>query len=259
MLIVKATCPNCGAPLGLRDGQQHALCRYCCTSLRVEAPAAGAPVTQAALAREVVAREDIDRIIQFVLDGKRGEAIQHYARVAGLPPAEAEVAVDQLLVPTVDRMTRQLPLNAFGFVLTFTIVGACGGGAAWSAGAALDDSPAFWLLAVALALGAARQIVWFVPKAISTFVNAFGAEGQARVLKRSVLRPQLVRDGSVLVVAFEVHPAGGGAPFVDEETLLVQDESIAKLEPGNLIRVRFDEPRRTRVFPVSPIEVVGRA
>jgi uncharacterized Zn finger protein (UPF0148 family) len=258
MLIVKATCPNCGAPLGLGDGQQRVLCRYCNQSLRVEAPAAGAPVTETRLAKDAVAREDVDRVIQLVLDGERDGAIQHYARVAGLPPAEAEKAVDQLLQPSMGRLTRQLPINWFGFLLTFVVVGACAGGAFWSARAALDGSPAFWVLSALLSLGAVRQIFWFVPKAISTFVDAFGAEGQARVLKRAILRPQFVKGGSVVLLALEVHPAKGGAPFVDEETLLVRDESIGKLEPGNVIPVRYDEPARKRVFPVSPIEVAGR-
>lgn len=259
MLVVKATCPNCGAPLGLADRQAHVICRYCDLSLRIEAPEPGAPATETKLLPDEVPREQIDRVKQLVLDGKRDEAIQVYGRAAALSAAEAEKAVDALLLPTVRKLVRQVPINAFGFLLTFVVVGSCGGGAAYSARAALDESPAFWGLFAILAFGVVRQILWFVPKSVSTWVQAFGAEGRARVMKVTVLRPNLVKDGSVALLALEVQPARGGPAFVDEEVLIVRDTTLAKLEPGNVIRVRYDEPARKRVFPISPVEVVGRA
>src|SRR5262245_45853498 len=88
MLAVKATCPTRGAPPGFGDGQRHVLCRYCNTSLRIEAPPAGHPAAPTRLARDAVSPQDVDRILQLVFEGKRGEAIQHYAQVAGLSLAE---------------------------------------------------------------------------------------------------------------------------------------------------------------------------
>ena len=58
------------------------------------------------------------------------------------------------------------------------------------------------------------------------------------------------------IVLFEVYPADGGAPFVDEEAFLLRKESVEKLAPGNVIPVRFVRAR-TRVFPASPIVPVA--
>jgi hypothetical protein len=61
----------------------------------------------------------------------------------------------------------------------------------------------------------------------------------------------------VLLVLFEVHPEGGGPPFLDEETLLVGAPALEKLSAGNWVRVRYDEPGRERVFPTRPVEVIA--
>lgn len=260
MLIARASCPHCAAPLALADGQRHALCGYCDASLQVTpAPGAGSGDAAPAVTRRAdVPPAEVDRVKQLVLDGKRAEAIAHYGRVAGLAPAEATAAVDQLMWPAIGQMVRHMPLNAFGFALYGVLIAALGGAAAW--GALLGEGGAWWgwLIALPAAFLATRVVVAFLPKARSSWISRFGARGRARVVKRVVVRPTFVRGGSIVVVAFSVEPAAGGAPFLDEEVLLLRDESIPKLDPGNVVPVRYDEPGRRRVFPISPIEVVGR-
>ena len=68
---------------------------------------------------------------------------------------------------------------------------------------------------------------------------------------------ELVKQNGFLVVAvFEVVPDDGSPAFVDQETLLVGEESLRKLSPGNVVRVRFDGARK-RVFPTTPVTVLA--
>lgn len=258
MLLVKAVCPNCGAPLGLRDGQTHVICAYCDLSLRVESAAPGAAnATGPSLTSEQVSPEDIRRVKELVLDGKRADAIALYSKVANLSPGEAEQAVEQLFIPELFKILRRMPINALGCSIALLLIAGAAAGLTWAV-LNLADDPGNALLAIVCALALFFFVRWLVPKALSALVARFGAKGRARVHKRSVIKGY-ARGGSVVLVLFEVQPEAGGATFYDEEALLVLDASLPKLEPGNVIAVRYDEPRRTRVFPVTPIQVLGRA
>lgn len=207
-------------------------------------------------AEEGVPREAIERMKQLVLDGKREQAIDLYAQTARIDRAAAEAIVNDLLLANYFALTRSMPINAFGFVLYFMFIS--GGLGLAAVGAWLARESLAWALLVPLGLVfAVLQIRGFVPKVVSTWVNAYGAEGRARIVRVATLRRL---PGSVLAqVAFSVEPNDGSAPFFDEEILLVHPVSFEKLRPSHIVRVRFDEPKRQRVFPISPIEVIGVA
>jgi LSD1 subclass zinc finger protein len=257
MLIVKANCPHCGAPLSLVAGQQHVICAYCDVSSLVQTGqvAPGSPAAAPRLTAESVSPEDVRRIKQLIFEGKRPEAVALYAKAARVAPADAEVAVTQLFVPELLGLYRYMPINAVGCSIAVLLI-------AGSTGAAVlgvmnrDAGGGYLVLAIAGALLALLLVRWLLPKVKSGFVCAFGARGQARVVKRVVVHT--FKEGHLAaLLLFEVHPAAGGAPFYDEEAMLVRAESLHKLTPGNVVRVRYDEPGRKRVFPDSPIEVVG--
>jgi hypothetical protein len=257
MLVVKASCPHCAAPLALADGQRSVLCGYCDVSLTVQAASTPGAATTT-LTKQAIAPAEIDKVKQLVLDGKRAEAIAHYAAIAGLSAKDAETAVNALTWPTIAQMIRQMPLNSFGFLLYAVLFGVPAGLAALGITRGLAGAWWGWLIAAPTVLLALLALRGFVPKARSSWTSSFGSVGRAHVIKRAVIRPSFVRGGSIVVVAFSVTPQGGGAPFVDEEVLLLKDESVAKVDPGNVMNVRYDEPGRRRVFPVSPIEVLGQ-
>ena len=263
MEVVGPKCPHCNAPLQMAAGQRLVLCGYCDSSLHIDpkpAPAgeAGAAAAPVALVRDTIDAAEVNRIKQLVLDGRRPEAISHYAKIAGVTAPEAEEAVNNLLLPTLMQLIRQLPLNWFGFLLTFVIAGGFGVLAYFCVSWALAGRYWLWAVAAVAAFLAWKQLGWFLPKLRSTWVSAFGALGRARVLRSAVLRTGFRRGGTVVLVAFEVTPQGGGASFVDEEVLLLLDTSVPKVDPGNIIAVRFDEPGRRRVFPVTPINVLDK-
>jgi hypothetical protein len=235
------------------------ICIYCDSSLLVEefarAPNQGAP--NVALTPEPVSKEDIARIKALVLAGRRDDAIAVYEKAAGVPRAEAAKAVHELMIPTVWAQMRRMPLNAFGFLLYFVLIGASAALAIWAAFVGLE-SPAFFVLAALAGLTCLRFVVSFGVKLVSTYVASFGLPGRGRVLKRALIGVRLEdrpKDGVTAIVLFEVAPADGSAPFVDEESFLLRAESLDKLAPGNVVPVRFDRAR-TRVFPVSPIQVL---
>ena len=57
-----------------------------------------------------------------------------------------------------------------------------------------------------------------------------------------------------MTVEMDVRPEDGRPPFRDQETMLVRNESMPKLQPGQLIQVRYDPMAHDRVFPISPIK-----
>ena len=46
-------------------------------------------------------------------------------------------------------------------------------------------------------------------------------------------------------------------PHTLAEKILLAHCEADDVQPGNVVMVRYDEPRRRRVFPESPITVVG--
>lgn len=264
LVVTDLTCPGCGAPLRISDGQRRAICAYCNASVLVSAPAAaqagpraGGAAPGPTLQRDGVQPADVEQIKALVVAGKRDEAVALYQRVAGVDRPAAEQAVDQLSVISLFRMTRRSPLNAFGFLLYTSLIALGGGLVAWGVLRVLD-APAYALMIVAGAFIAVWHLRQLGPKLLSTLVIRSGATGRGRVLRAAVLTERFAGDGVLKLVLFEVQPEAGGAPFVDEEVLALHPTSATLLEPGNVVPVRFDG-RRTRVFPISPITVVARA
>ncbi len=251
------TCPNCGAPHSLAADRRVVVCIYCNTSLLVGTTTStannSAPVTA-----QPVSKEDIERVKQLLIDGRRKEAVSLYASLASVTPAEAEEALGAVVVSSYFALTRAVPLNAIGFVAYGVFIAAGLGLAGWSALRGSSESPAWFVATAAGVVFAVTRAVNCARHLRSTLVHSFGALGRGRVMRRAVLRETKAPPSCLVAVMFEVTPDDGSAPFVDQENLLVKTESLQKLSPGNVVRVRFDAAR-AHVFPVSPMEVIGRA
>jgi hypothetical protein len=70
-------------------------------------------------------------------------------------------------------------------------------------------------------------------------------------LERTILRPEVRPGASVVLLVWEVQPARGGSSFVDERALLIGTDSLAQLQPGSVVGVRYPEARRSPVVPAS--------
>ncbi len=85
-------CPNCAAPLQVRELQTVALCVYCGSSIKLDAAGvAPQPIEQRELTPEV-----LSQVNQLLLDGRRAEAVTLYQQQAGVTGAEAREAIDNL-------------------------------------------------------------------------------------------------------------------------------------------------------------------
>jgi hypothetical protein len=252
-LLSMATCPNCGAPHEVAANRQSVICLFCNTSLRVDRPAG--PMAVARLTAQTVAKDDIERIKQLLIDGKRNEAVAQYARVASVSVADAELAVDNLFLSAFGELSRHLPINALGFLMFGGLIFAGLAVAGFGAMRAME-SPAYFVLVAMGGIFAITQFVRFLGHLSSTLVAAFGATGHARVIRSSTVREWKERDEYFLVVLFEVTPDDGRPTFVDQETVFAGIASRQKLAPGNVVRVRFDRACQ-HVFLIRPLTVLS--
>jgi hypothetical protein len=258
MRAVSLTCSLCGAPLSFASGQQLAICRYCYATSRLVGETTQAGEQEAAVVPSV-AKDIGQRVVDLVIDGRRNEAIQLFAQHSGLDPAAAERSVDEVLGPHLARLTRRAPLTLNGMLrlgcvtIGLWLVVAAGGVALILSGHSWG-----WILALLGAAMATVGILITVPRVTSRWVATHGRLGLGRLLRIAVLRPNFAPGGALVLVDFEVTPEDGSPAFRDDEALLVANESLSKLLPGNLLRVRYDR-NRTRVFPTVPMEVLGNA
>lgn len=243
-------CPNCGAPVNVPQGTLHVICVYCNHSLSVTLN----PGAHASLKPEGLAVADVERVKSLILDGEREEAIKHYQQVSAIPRSEAEDAIDAMVIQSHSELSRHLPLNARGiFVSIAVILGLIGFGALCVF--LVPYASIFKIvLAAPIVLVVMRTIV-LVRHVSATWTSAFGAKGNAKVLRCGVLR-QVDLDATLAVCLFEVTPDDGSEPFQDQETVFVGDETLNKLVPGNVIRVRYDSGRN-HVYMRAPVHVLA--
>ena len=52
-----------------------------------------------------------------------------------------------------------------------------------------------------------------------------------------------------MTVEMDLRPEDGRPAFRDQETVLVRNELLPKLQPGKMVRVRYDPLAHDRVFP----------
>jgi hypothetical protein len=253
-------CPNCGAPLAFdaeKISSQHklVLCIYCNSSIRLTPAEPGAPSTKMESTKVETAPEVGEEVKQLIVDGKRSEAIAYYAEHAGISTAEAEAAVDRLSIPLAFRLIHQSPLDLWAILLSLAIIGGLAWLTGWTLLQALQGTWFYLLASVLCGYLLVGRIRWLVPKAVSTWVHTFGTRGRGKILKVAAISPTVRKGGTLVVVLLEVQPDGGGEPFRDEESWLIRNESLYKIQPGHVIPVRYDAGKGDRVFPISPIKV----
>jgi hypothetical protein len=249
---LKALCPTCGAPLDLGADSTIALCMYCRQTTRIVPPDPARPGEAPTLVTHHVEKEVTDQVIALVLAGKRPEAIELYARVANVPPGDADKAVTQVSEWATMGLVKNAPMSARGMVKGLVLIPAFGAGAAYTI--ALGH----WAIGLVLALLCGLLLLSFVRKIPATLVRFRGTEGHATVLRTAIVQANFVRGCTLIVVRTNVRPLDGSPPFEDDEPLLLRQADLEKVVPGNIIHVRFDRARG-QVFPGVPVEVVGHA
>ena len=98
----------------------------------------------------------------------------------------------------------------------------------------------FFLAAVLCGYMLYERIRFLSPKLRSTWVARARRPGASRRSCRGPsYAPKMMRDGSLVLLLMEVTPADGQPAFQDEESIIVREQSLPKVQAGNTIRVRF--------------------
>ena len=239
-------CPNCAAPLRVREGQTIALCVYCGSSLKLDVGG----ITPQPIAQRELTPDSMQQINQLLLDGRRTEAVTLYQQHSGVSAAEAREAIDHLATQLTRRTMLRQPINNLGIILllAFTFVGLIA--LIWGV---TNNS---WLI-VALSAG---WIIWnwlvFVPAALVRWRYETGQAALARVQKMVRLGEMTVRGQPVTAARLwlEVRP-NSHPPYQMERNVILRRASVEQLSTGSTIEVRC-HPDRHEAIPVTPLKIV---
>jgi hypothetical protein len=239
-------CPNCAAPLQVRELQTVALCVYCGSSIKLDAAGvAPQPIEQRELTPEV-----LSQVNQLLLDGRRAEAVTLYQQQAGVTGAEAREAIDNLATQLTRRTLVFQPITNLGLFLfaAFTVIGL--GALDWG----LTNSS--WLI---ILLGAG-WLIWhwliFLPATIMRWRYETGQIASARVQKMVRLGDITVRGQPVSAVRLwlEVRPTGQ-PDFQMERNVILRRSSLEQIATGSLLEVRC-QPDRLEAIPTAPLKII---
>jgi hypothetical protein len=230
-MVEALNCPKCGAPMPMPAGGDLWLCVYCASIVRV---VPGPAAAQATVAGEA-APEAMAQIKQLLLSGRAAEAEEHYRRVTGADPAQAQAAVKQLQQQLSVNIMRRQQLTAYGWI----VVGLAAMGVAASACAGLAGALApHW--AIGLALFPASLFLVFGPGLLTSLRYLTARAARAIVLNTTHLGRLPARGGEIHAyrVLVEVQP-GGAQPFRAELMMPVRQQSLAHLRPGTVLQVKY--------------------
>lgn len=245
-MLASLNCPNCAAPLKVRENQTMALCVYCGSSIKIGASGtAPQPIEQRELTPEV-----LEQINQLLLDGRAVDAIALYQQQSGVSTAEAREAIDNLAAQLARRTMLRQPISnlGIGLFVTFTIIGL--GAVGWGI---VNNS---WLIVL---LGAG-WIIWnwlvFVPATVVRWRYETGQAAPARVQKMVRLGEMTVRGQPVTAARLwlEVRPDDHAA-YQMERNVILRRSSLEQLSTSSTIEVRC-RPDRGEAIPVTPLKII---
>lgn len=245
-MLKSLNCPNCAAPLQVRERQTVALCVYCGSSLKLEAEG----VTPQPIEQRELTPEMLQQINQLLLDGRRADALALYVQWAGVTPAEAGEAIDNLATQLTRRTMLRQPITnlGIGVFVVFTAIGLAA--LFWG----LTNSS--WLVS----LLSSGWIIWhwlvFFPALRVRWQYETGQAAPALVRKMIPLGEMKVRGEMVSAMRLwlEVQPEGRPV-YQTERNVILRRSSLEQLATGSLIEVR-SRSDRGEAIPVAPLKIV---
>ncbi len=223
------TCPNCGAPLTDQSSQKLWLCIYCNTLLRVPADDT-APTIE-----KTVSSAEMEPVKTLLAEGKRDAATTLYQQITGVPPADAEKAVETMSNQYAYGIVRRQQLNRVGIILVLLYALALPLSLiAWSEGILHP------ILALLIAGFSALNLLVF-ERAIRTMLEYWRAPKAKAIIQHYTQTSKVpTRNGFVYTfkVLLEVQPANS-APFQDTMILPVREKNLPKMRSGAAIRIKY--------------------
>lgn len=112
MPLQSLNCPSCSAPLRFTDTQRRALCLYCGSTIAQTVDTA----TLAASETPALQSDVLDQLTQYLLDGRRAEALRLYQDKTGATEAEAAETLATLSRQLLGRTLLEQPISNLGLV-----------------------------------------------------------------------------------------------------------------------------------------------
>jgi hypothetical protein len=228
--------------------------------VRLKPGPAGRPEA-ARLSAEELPAGVVERIKELIAQAHRIEAIRLYQQHVKVDEDAADAAIERLGKLIIFRLTDQMPLNWLGAFTGAVPIVLTAIGAGWAARLAMAAGGLAWEWLLALGL-AALSLYWlrgYLRRLRSNIVTAVGPHARAEVIRLGIISAKFRDGGTLVTVEMDVRPENGRPAFRDQETMLVYNESLPKLQPGHVVRVRYDPLGHDRVFPDSPIKAWDEA
>ena len=230
--IEALTCPNCGAPLDLKPGEEITFCLYCNSTVRISKH--GETGEQVATHTEM-SHDKFNEIKQLILAGKKDEAIEMYQKVANVTKPEAEKFVGTIL----DKLTyiiiinRPLSIKGFLFCLLLMLLIVA---SLYSLISGAAKETLFNTICWVLLLVSAFNLLTLTREIITT-IKFFPVKWtKATILKFKFMNQK--KKFSFFKVLLDVKTPDGQS-FQSETNIMIKTENAAKLQEGKLIDVKY--------------------
>lgn len=248
MSLQSLTCPSCNAPLRFADTQHRVLCLYCGSTV-VQASQTAPPTVSTT---PVLQPDVLDELKQYLLDGRRADALRLYQERTGATEAEAAETLTTLSRQLASRALVEQPISnvGIGIVLGGDAIGLL---VLWWA--AQNGN---WLVAGLALAGMLFHTLAFARAMFARFVYELGQPTPAAVQKFVRLgelnlktEPEPVQ---AVRVWLAVRPAGQPT-FPTEKNLIMRRPAFEQLRTGLVLEVRC---RGERVIPTAPLKILER-
>jgi hypothetical protein len=236
-MLTTLNCPNCGAPIQVDDRHTYSVCLYCNSTVRIQ-PDDPQPVE----VENTLVEADMRTLKQWLLAGRREDALQLYIETSGAGEAVARQAIQDLeRQVSVDVIrNQQLTRKGIWYVGLYGVVFLV----AVLAGLTGQIHP---LLALALAALTAWQLWVLLPSIRLSLRYRDAISATAIILKTARVGEIKSRKSKVYAMKLlvEVHPPEG-APFQGQLLVPAQEASLEKTQPGDRLHVKYlpDDPQQ---------------
>lgn len=233
-------CPNCGAPLTVKPGEEFTFCLYCNSSIRInrrdETGEHEATHTE-------IPPELTNEIRQLILSGKKEEAVDVYQNNANVDKAEAEKIVESLVRGITIKIMLNRPLSLKGvlFSLLFLILSVIMG---------------YVLISGTVSTTLAKVVAWallifsllnFVSlwRAIITTIKFLTVKWTTATILKYVKIGEK-KKLSFFKILIDVK-GYDGQTFQTETNIMIKTENILKLQEGKTLDVKYRENEKNNV------------
>ena len=234
-------CPNCGAPLDVKPGQEITVCLYCDSSIRIrmEGEEAANPVP-----RTEVSADIMNKVKELVLSGKRDEAVELYSHEANISKEEAAKAVRVIYERIETRILLDRPLSTAGAMFSMILLTLFFVSGYYGIIADIDSS-FLNILAWILFIFSGLSLLSVSRTIITTIKYLPGKWTAARILKFAKIGER--KNIIIFRLLLEVMPENG-EHFQAQTNLPVRKNSINLIETGREISVKYLPNDRSSVI-----------